>query len=148
MDRKGERLKVQKITDERLILKNLKNIRVAYIVQMLGIISILGYDLVTKGMYEVIGNPLWFVLIISTIIHSYLSLSVSVDHESDKKHPQKGLTISLIVLVLITILIGFLVAISQGSTIFSGVIIGGIIFVCGFVPIVYIYKLRKKRKDE
>lgn len=139
---------MKKITDERLILKNLKNIRIAFIVQMLGIITILGYDLVTKGMNEMTGNPLWFVLIISMTIYLYLSVSVSVDHETNKKNPRKGLTISLVVLLLITILSGFLVAMSDGSSIITGVITGGIIFVCGFVPIVYIYKLRKKQQGE
>ena len=41
---------MKKITDERLILLNLKNIRIAFIIQTLGVLGILGYDAVKKGL--------------------------------------------------------------------------------------------------
>ncbi|GIN86208.1 hypothetical protein J6TS2_25940 [Heyndrickxia sporothermodurans] len=53
---------MKKIKDERLILQNLNNIRIAFIVQTLGIIGILGYDLFTNGIDEMRNNPLWISL--------------------------------------------------------------------------------------
>lgn len=136
---------MKRITDERLILKNLKNIRITYIIQTLGIIGILGYDLVTKGLDSMTANPLWFVLMVTTVIFLYLSMSISVDHESDEKSPRKGLAISLIVLTTTAVIVGGLVAISEGQRILDGVIFGSVLFVCGVIPIFYIFHLRKKR---
>lgn len=139
---------MKKITDERLVLQNLKNIRIAYIVQTVGILGILGYDLVTKGLDGMRKNPLWLVFIITTVISAYLSMSISADHENNKVNPQKSLSISLVVLVLISTVVGFFVSLTDGFTITNGVIVGGILFICGLIPIVYIYNLRKKRQDE
>ncbi|MBT2693019.1 hypothetical protein [Bacillus sp. ISL-55] len=139
---------MKKITDERLVLQNLKNIRIAYIVQTVGILGILGYDLVTKGLDGMRENPLWLVFIITTVISTYLSMSISADHENNKVNPQKSLNISLVVLVLISTVVGFFVSLTDGFTFTNGVIVGGILFICGLIPIVYIYNLRKKRQDE
>lgn len=43
-------MKIQKINDERLIVKNLKNIRMIYTLQALGIIAILAYNYVSSGV--------------------------------------------------------------------------------------------------
>lgn len=139
---------MKKITDERLVLQNLKNIRIAYIIQTVGILGILGYDLVTKGLDGMRENPLWLVFMVATAISVYLSMSISVDHESNKMNPKKSLSISLLVLILISTLVGFFVARTDGFTIINGVIMGGILFICGLIPIVYIYNLRSKRQDE
>ena len=72
---------MKKIRDERLILRNLKNIRIVFVIQTLGIVGILGYDLVTKGMDAMTSNPLWPLLMISMVIYAYLSMSISVEHE-------------------------------------------------------------------
>lgn len=139
---------MKKIKDERLVLKNLQNIRIAYIIQTLGIIGILGYDFFTKGLDNMRENPLWLVFILTTVISTFLSMSISVDHESSEKSPKKRLVIELVILTVIADVIGFFVANSEGFTILDGMIFGGILFVCGFVPAVYIYTLRKKRQDE
>lgn len=139
---------MQKIKDERLILKNLQNIRIAYGIQTLGIIGILGYDLITKGMDGMTNNPLWLVFMVTIVVSAYLSMSISVEHESDKKSPKKGFIISLVILVIISTLIGVLVYLTEGFNIIDGALIGGIIFVCGFAPSFYLYHLRKKRSDE
>ncbi|MBH0167277.1 hypothetical protein IHV12_20340 [Fictibacillus sp. 7GRE50] len=138
---------MKKITDERLVLQNLKNIRIAYIIQTVGILGILGYDLVTKGFDGMRENPLWLVFILTTAISAYLSMSISADHESNKINPQKSLSISLVVIVFISTVVGFFVSLTDGFDIIDGVIMGGILFICGFIPIVYIYSLRKKRQD-
>lgn len=81
---------MKKIKDERLKLQNLKNIRIAYIIQTVGILGILGYDFIAKGPDGMRANPLWIVFMITAIISAYLSMSVSVDHESNEKEPKKG----------------------------------------------------------
>ena len=82
---------MKKIKDERLILKNLKNIRIAYIIQTVGILGILGYDLVTKGLDGMRENPLWLVFMITTVISAYLSMSISADHESNENPRKRAL---------------------------------------------------------
>ncbi|RKQ30008.1 hypothetical protein [Oceanobacillus halophilus] len=139
---------MKKIKDERLILINLKNIRFAYIIQTLGIIGILGYDLVTKGLNGMRENPLWIVFMVSIVVSAYLSMNVSVDHENNEKSSKKGLFISLVIVSLISVMIGILTSLSEGFTIINGIIIGGILFVCGLVPVLYIYYLRKKRQED
>lgn len=139
---------MKKITDERLVLQNLKNIRTAYIIQTVGILGILGYDLVTKGLGGMRENPLWIVFMMTTIISAYLSMSISADHEGNKVNPQKSLFISLVVLFLISTVVGFFISLTDGFTIINGVILGGILFICGLIPIVYNYNLRTKRQEE
>jgi hypothetical protein len=139
---------MKKITDERLIVKNLKNIRIAYILQTLGIIGILAYDAVTKGLDRMHDNPLWLVFMITTVISGYLSMSISVEHENVEKSPKKNLGVSIIVLLLISTVLGFLVSKSAGYTFIDGVICGGILFICGIFPTLYVFKLRKKQQDE
>lgn len=141
-------LNVKKIRDERLILRNLNNIRIAFIVQTIGIIAILGYDLVTKGMEGMTSNPLWIVFLITAVVLGYLSMNISVEHETGEKSPKRGLWISISVLIAITLGVGILVVLSDGFGLLDGVIFGGIIFVCGIVPIFYIYHLRKKQNEE
>lgn len=139
---------MKKITDERLVLQNLKNIRIAYIIQTVGILGILGYELVTKGLDGMRENPLWLVFMITTVISAYLSMSISSDQESNKINPQKSLSISLVILILISTVVGFFVSLTDGFTIMNGAIMGGILFICGLIPVVYIYNLRTKRQNE
>lgn len=139
---------MKKITDERLKLQSLKNIRVLFMVQSIGIIGILAYDLFTNGMNSVTANPLWFVFIITGVVNAYLSMSITVDHESDKKSSNKGLIISLIVITLISIVVGVLVSMSEGYGPINGIITGGVIFICSLAPVLYIYYLRTKRSNE
>ena len=93
-------------------------------------------------------NPLWIVFIITTVISAYLSMSIGVDHENNKINPKKYLRISLAAIVIISTVVGFITSLTDGFTIFNGIIMGGIIFICGLIPIVYIYNLRTKRQDE
>lgn len=139
---------MKKITDERLVIQNLKNIRILYIIQTIGILCILGYDLITVGFEGMKENPLWLLILVITMISAYLSMSISADHEINKNNPKKRLCISLIVVTFISIIIGFLVTFTDGFDILDGLIIGGIIFVCGLIPIIYVYRLRKERYFE
>ena len=135
---------MKKISDERLILQNLKNVRIAYFIQTLGILAILGYELITKGFEGMRENPLWLVFMVTTIVFAYLSMSISVEYENEKTDSKKSLRISLLILILISAIVGILISFTDGFTIINGLIIGGIIFICGLLPIVYIYNLRKK----
>ena len=70
---------MKKIKDERLIIQNLKNIRIAFIVQTIGISAILIYEVVTKGPTEAIENPLWLVFMLTMVVFLWLHLKISID---------------------------------------------------------------------
>ncbi|GBD64158.1 hypothetical protein [Tetragenococcus halophilus] len=139
---------MKKIKDERLQHENLNNIRIVYIIQTIGIFAILVYDLVTKGVNGMTENPLWIVLLVATVTSTYLNMSISVDNETVTKSPKRGLNISILILILVSIVIGIFVAISDGFNMYNGLVMGGIIFICGLVPVIYIYHLRKKRSKD
>lgn len=139
---------MKKIKDERLIMKNLQNIRIAYIIQTIGILGILGYDLVTKGMDGMTDNPVWYVFIVTAIVTAYLSMNVNVDHENRKKDPKKRLYLSILIITVLSFLIGLLVINTDGYKLMNGVLIGGIIFVCCLIPVLYTYYLRNKRERD
>ncbi|MCM3741793.1 hypothetical protein M3210_16190 [Oceanobacillus luteolus] len=86
---------MEKIKDERLKLKNLENIRIAFIIQTFGIVAILVFDFVSKGMEEMTGNPLWIVFLITMVAFSYLSMNISIEYEKPRKSPKKSLGIRL-----------------------------------------------------
>lgn len=134
-------------SDERLAYENLKKIRMAYAVQLLGIVGILGYDLVTTGIDRMHANPLWLVFTISTLVLIFLSMNISVDYENNKKPAGKGLAISSVVLIIISVTVGiFTVTLDDTSTIVDGLLMGGILFVCGFISFLYLFGLRKSKE--
>ncbi|CEG22805.1 hypothetical protein BN1080_01740 [Planococcus massiliensis] len=139
---------MKKIKDERLILKNLQHIRIAYVVQTLGILLILGYELIQGGLEGMRENPIWLVFMLTTVVYAYVSMSTSVDHEREKRSPKKSLAIGLIVTITIAAGVVVLTAMTPGFAWADGFLIGGILCVCGLVPLVYIYRLRMKRTME
>ncbi|WP_244535659.1 hypothetical protein [Lentibacillus halodurans] len=60
-----------------MTLQNLKNIRIAFMVQSVGIIAILLYDVITKGLSTMTDNPLWFVFMVTVIVLTWLNLRIS-----------------------------------------------------------------------
>lgn len=138
---------MKKITDERLILKNLKNIRIAYAIQTLGILGILGYDWITKGSEEMFKNPLWFVFMLSITVVSFFSMTISVDHEVQKRAPKKSLLISIAIIAIISIAVGIFAPFENESGPISGFITGGVFFICVLTPCICLYYIRIKRKD-
>jgi|SRR5699024_9736712 len=134
---------IKRITDERLQKKNLDNIRFAFIIQTIGIGLILIYEWMTKGINVMKENPLWFLLILTATIYLYMSMRISVEHESSEKNHKKSLIISLLILIVVTILSGFFVSSASGSSYQQGIIFSGIVFIAGLAPIVYLYYLRK-----
>ncbi|MEI5907052.1 hypothetical protein WAK64_08280 [Bacillus spongiae] len=140
---------MQKIKDERLILLDLKMIRITFLVQTAGIIGILGYDLITAGFEGMRQNPLWIVFMITTVLYTFLSTSISVDYfEGTKTYSKKGLQIGFGIITIISVLWGYLTSISEGNTALEGFIVGGVIFASTAIPLLYVHYLRKKRTEE
>lgn len=54
---------MKKIKDERLILQTLKNIRIVFLFQYIGVVGILGYIGLTEGMDQITKSPLWLLFI-------------------------------------------------------------------------------------
>ncbi|MGE7623455.1 hypothetical protein ACQKMD_10450 [Viridibacillus sp. NPDC096237] len=139
---------MKKITDERLILRNLQHIKIAFTVQTIGILSILAYELVQNGFDEMRENPLWHVLIITSAVIGYLSMSVSVEHEKVRKNPKKSLMVSLLVITAIVIAVAYLTVTTPNSNWKDGVIIAGVLFICSLIPTLYVYRLRVKQEQD
>jgi len=139
---------MKKISDERLVLRNLQNIKITYFVQTIGILCILGYELAIGGLEGMRQNPLWLVFMLTTVVYTYLSMSVSVEHETKVKDPKKSLMISLVVLSLISLVVAYLTSITPNYGYGEGVLIGAIIFICGYIPCFYVYRLRYKQQED
>jgi len=139
---------MKKITDERLVLRNLQHIKITYIVQTFGILCILGYEFFRGGLEGMRENPLWLVFILTTVVYAYLTMSVSVEHEQVDKHPKKSFVVSMIVLAIVATTTVFLTAITPGFNWTNGIVIGAIVWICGFIPIYYVYRLRLKQYED
>ncbi|NEU32084.1 hypothetical protein GN156_15100 [bacterium LRH843] len=139
---------MKKTTDERLIVRNLQHIKIAYIVQTIGILSILGYEVLEGGVEGMTRNPLWMVFMLTSVIYGYLNMSVSVEHEGKPKKPVRSFIISLIVVTSIAVTFAILTSITPNFNLGDGLLIGGIIFVCGIIPVSYVYRLRIKQEKD
>ncbi len=56
------------IRDERLEREQMKNFRIAFFVQSIGIIFVLLYEGLSGGVKAVIENPLWVIFLLSILI--------------------------------------------------------------------------------
>ena len=139
---------MKKITDERLILKNLQNLRIFHVVLVIGVLSILGYDLFQGGPERLLKNPLWMVWMLATIVYFYLSMSVSLEHERKMQNPKKSFVVGLVVVTAISTTIAYLVLITPDFNWMDGLLFGAIVFICSFIPLYYIYRLRVKQAIE
>jgi len=136
---------MKKITDERLVLRNLQNTRIVYIVQTFGILCILGYNLFTSGIDGMRDNPIWLVFMVSAIVSAYLSMSISVEHEKKICNPKKSFIISTVITLVISIIFAYFVSITPESGLSVGILTGVIILICFLIPNIYIYRLRMKQ---
>lgn len=75
-----------KIRDERLILRNLKNVRISFLIQTVGIVAVLAFTAVSDGITSVAGDPLWIVLLVSLIVYFSLHLKISLDLRESSKN--------------------------------------------------------------
>lgn len=71
----------RRINDERLIEKNLRNIRIAFVVQTFGILAVLGYQWVKEGSRAVYEEPLYLILLVSMTVYVALTIPVARDNE-------------------------------------------------------------------
>jgi len=80
---------VKVIKDERLVIQNLKNIRIAFAFQTICILGILIYEGIRKGISHITDNPLWLVFMATSVLLGYLNMRISVDEyqTSDSKKP-------------------------------------------------------------
>ncbi|MBE3643706.1 branched-chain amino acid ABC transporter substrate-binding protein [Bacillus anthracis] len=143
---------MKKIKDERLILQTLKNIQIAFLFQSLGIIGILGYIGFTEGLDQITKSPLWLLFILTSIVLSYLQLSVSIDVEEIKKDIQLTPYYKL---VFRSLIVGIIMAIiyiifSPERPLFEAILTGGILFICflGSYSISYFIKKRRLQNDD
>ncbi|WP_080345426.1 branched-chain amino acid ABC transporter substrate-binding protein [Bacillus wiedmannii] len=141
---------VKKIKDERLILKTLKNIRIAFLFQSLGIIGILGYIGFTEGMDQITKSPLWLLFILTSIVFSYLQLSVSIDVEEGEKDIKltpyyKIILRSLIVGTIIAIIY---IIFSPERPLFEAILTGSIFFICFLISYSISYFIKKRRLQD
>ena len=133
---------MKKITDERLVLRNLQHIRIVYIVQTLGILAILGYELYVGGLDGMRENPLWLLFMATAVVYAYLSMSTSVEHERRVNNPKKWMYVGLSIIAVIACIVAFLVSITPGFGWGTGFLVAGVIAVCSVIPVVYVYRLR------
>ncbi|MGH0591371.1 branched-chain amino acid ABC transporter substrate-binding protein [Bacillus pretiosus] len=141
---------MKKIKDERLILKTLKNIRIAFLFQSLGIIGILGYIGFTEGVDQITKSPLWLLFILTSIVLSYLQLSVSIDVEEGEKDIKltpyyKIILRSLIVGTIITIIY---IIFSPERPLFEAILTGSIFFICFLISYSISYFIKKRRLQD
>lgn len=143
---------MKKIKDERLILKTLKNIRIAFIFQYIGVIGILGYIGFTEGIDQITKSPLWLLFILTSIVLSYLQLSVSIDVEESEKEIKLTPYYKII---LRSLIIGIVMAIiyiifSPERPLFEAILTGGILFICflGSYSISYFIKKRRLQDND
>ncbi|PGM93452.1 branched-chain amino acid ABC transporter substrate-binding protein [Bacillus cereus] len=141
---------LKKIKDERLILQTLKNIRIAFLFQYIGIIGILGYIGFTEGMDQITKSPLWLLFILTSMLFSYLQLSVSIDVEESEKEIKLTPYYKL---VLRSLIIGIIIAIiyiifSPERPLFEAILTGSIFFVCFLASYSISYLIKKRRLQD
>jgi len=141
---------MKKIKDERLMMQNLKNIRIAFTVQTLGIVAILVYIGITEDIREVFNHPLWLVLMITMVVLGWLSIRISVDvydHTNAKKKPGPYYRIIILSGVVGTA-IGLLAKFGPDkSSHMEAFKVGIVVFICFLSTFTFAYYLRKKRSE-
>ncbi|SCN08741.1 Uncharacterized protein BCINRASA_05019 [Bacillus wiedmannii] len=141
---------MKKIKDERLILKTLKNVRIAFLFQSLGIIGILSYIGFTEGMDQITKSPLWLLFMLTSILLAYLQLSVAIDVEEGEK--EINLT-PYYKLVLRSLIVGIIIAIiyilfSPERPFFQAILTGSIFFICFLISYSISYFIKKRRLQD
>ncbi|HDR8474240.1 TPA: branched-chain amino acid ABC transporter substrate-binding protein [Bacillus cereus] len=141
---------VKKIKDERLILQMLKNIRMAFLFQYIGVVGILGYIGFTEGIDQITKSPLWLLFMLTSILLAYLQLSVSIDVEEGEKEikltPYYKLVLrSLLIGIIITII--YLIFIPE-RPLFESILTGSVFLICFLVSYSVSYFIKKRRLQD
>ncbi|MDA1872840.1 MULTISPECIES: branched-chain amino acid ABC transporter substrate-binding protein [Bacillus cereus group] len=124
--------------------------RIAFLFQSLGIIGILGYIGFTEGMDQITKSPLWLLFILTSIVLSYLQLSVSIDVEEGEKDIKltpyyKIILRSLIVGTIIAIIY---IIFSPERPLFEALLTGSIFFICFLISYSVSYFIKKRRLQD
>ncbi|HEK9101355.1 branched-chain amino acid ABC transporter substrate-binding protein [Bacillus pfraonensis] len=141
---------MKKIKDERLILQNLKNVRIAFLFQSIGIIGILGYIGFNEGIDQITKSPLWLLFILTSILLAYLQMGISIDSEEN----EKGIKITpYYKLVLRSAIVGIIfvviyVIFSPERPLWEALLIGIIFFLCFLSSYSVGYFIKKKRLQD
>ena len=141
---------LKKIKDERLILQNLKNVRIAFLFQSIGIIGILGYIGFNEGIDQITKSPLWLLFILTSILLAYLQMGISIDAEENEKGMK---TTPYYKLVLRSTIVGIIFAIiyvilSPERPLWEAVLMGSILFLCFLASFSISYFIKKKRMQD
>ena len=142
---------MKKITDERLLIKNLKNIRMAFLVQTFGIFAVLTYVAITEGASEATGNPFFTVFMLSMLVYLWLHLGISRDmseHSEGVKKPgpyYRVIMLSTGVGVVFGLLAKFGPA--KSSTL-DALIVSDILFSSFLISLSIMHYLEKRRYNE
>lgn len=141
---------LKKIKDERLILQNLKNIRIAFLFQTLGTIGILGYIGFNEGIDQITQSPLWLLLMLTSILLTYLQMGISIDAEENEKGMK---TTPYYKLVLRSAIVGIIFAMiyvifGPEKPIWEAILMGSILFLCFLASYSVSYFIKKKRMQD
>ncbi|MFT8709247.1 MAG: hypothetical protein ABF820_07460 [Sporolactobacillus sp.] len=143
---------MRKIKDERLQLINLKNSRIAFLFQMIGLLAILFTTWITKGSEAAVDSPVFLLLMLTCSLLGFLQLRVSVDMEEGKKKRRKPLPyVAYVFIALATsLLMAFILYMLDRHDPFDALFIGAIFFICSLASYSVVYLLRKKhdKNDE
>lgn len=140
---------MKKIQDERLVMQNLKNIRIAFLFQTICIMGILIYEGIIKGLSYVTDNPLWLVLISTSVILGYLNLRISLDMYESTNARKPGPYYKIIIMsVAIGLFFWLIYFLSPEGTLKQAIIFGVVMFVCFLIPFSVGYFMLKKRYQD
>lgn len=138
---------MEKITDERLKLKNLKHIRIAHLIQTLGIMAILIYEGTTEGLEAVRGTPLWWVFRLTITVLLFSAISMSIEHDTKTRSPRKFFVGWLLFALILSVGVG-IIGINQVG-VKSSLLAGIISFIIAIIPGLYIrYLLKRKLEND
>ncbi|WP_085522657.1 hypothetical protein [Tuberibacillus sp. Marseille-P3662] len=142
---------MKKIKDERLILKNLKNIRIAFVFQSLGLMAIILYNFIFRDINPG-ESPVFFLLILTGVLVNFLNLSISIDHEEPKQKEhsllasyKRNLLIALVIGVVFTFI--YLLA-SPERAAWEAILFGAIFWICFSATFTIGYVMKKRRWDD
>ena len=72
---------LNRLSDERLLAKNLRNIRIAFVVQTVGIIAVLGNEWIKNGSRAMFDEPLHLVLLVTLTVYMALTIPIARENE-------------------------------------------------------------------
>ncbi|MGN4670251.1 hypothetical protein ACTFRP_33145 [Bacillus cereus group sp. MYBK234-1] len=71
-----------------------------------------------------------------------------MEHEKEIKNPKKSLIVSMVVLTIIVVTVAYLTSITPTFSWINGLLVGAIVFICGCIPMYYVYRLRIKQEQD